>query len=34
MSKLVRYAVHYMFNGVRQHFFKRAEQFSEMKQSD
>ncbi|MFJ7107357.1 hypothetical protein ACIQU2_07030 [Pseudomonas sp. NPDC098740] len=28
MSKLVPYAVHYMFDGVRQHFFKLAEQFT------
>lgn len=30
MSKLVPYAVHYMFDGVRQHFFKLAEQFSDV----
>lgn len=34
MSKLVPCAVHYMFYGVRQHFFKLAEQFSGVKQSD
>ena len=30
MSELVPYAVHYLFEGVRQHFFKLAEQFSDV----
>lgn len=29
MSELVPYAVHYVFEGVRQHFFKLAEKFSD-----
>jgi hypothetical protein len=30
MSELVPYAVHYLFDGVRQHFFKLAAQFSDI----
>ncbi|CAI8783598.1 DUF6555 family protein [Pseudomonas sp. fls2-241-R2A-110] len=30
MSELVPYAVHYLLDGVRQHFFKLAEQFSDV----
>lgn len=30
MSELVPYAVHYLFEGVCQHFFKLAEQFSDV----
>jgi hypothetical protein len=30
MSELVPYAVHYLFDGVRQHFFKLAVQFSDV----
>jgi hypothetical protein len=30
MSELVPYAVHYLLNGVRQHFFKLAVRFSEV----
>lgn len=30
MSELVPYAVHYLFDGVRQHFFKLAEAFSDV----
>lgn len=30
MSKLVPYAVHSMFDGVRRHFFKLGEQFSDV----
>jgi hypothetical protein len=30
MSELVPYAVHYLFEGVRQHFFKLAVQFSDV----
>jgi len=30
MSELVPYAVHYLFEGVRQHFFKWAEGFSDV----
>ncbi|VVP66821.1 hypothetical protein PS918_00457 [Pseudomonas fluorescens] len=29
MSELVTYAVHYVFEGVRQHFFKLAVKFSD-----
>ncbi|MGY2189436.1 hypothetical protein D3C87_1187110 [compost metagenome] len=29
MSELVPYAVHYVFDGVRQHFFKLAVNFSD-----
>ncbi len=29
MSELVTYAVHYVFDGVRQHFFKLAVKFSD-----
>jgi hypothetical protein len=30
MSELVPYAVHYLFDGVRQHFFKLAVTFSDV----
>jgi hypothetical protein len=30
MSELVPYAVHYLFDGVRQHFFKLAVSFSDV----
>jgi hypothetical protein len=30
MSELVPYAVHYLLDGVRQHFFKLSEGFSEV----
>jgi hypothetical protein len=30
MSELIPYAVHYLFDGVRQHFFKLAEGFSDV----
>ncbi|WGK92988.1 DUF6555 family protein [Pseudomonas migulae] len=30
MSELVPYAVHYLFDGVRQHFFKLAVHFSDV----
>ncbi|WP_047529964.1 DUF6555 family protein [Pseudomonas sp. 11/12A] len=30
MSELVPYAVHYLLDGVRQHFFKMAVKFSEV----
>ncbi|MBV6824546.1 DUF6555 family protein [Pseudomonas sp. PD9R] len=30
MSELVPYAVHYLLDGVRQHFFKLAVKFSEV----
>ncbi|MVV50580.1 hypothetical protein EJA72_20420 [Pseudomonas sp. PB120] len=30
MSEVIPYAVHYLFDGVRQHFFKLAVQFSDV----
>ena len=30
MSELIPYAVHYLFDGVRQHFFKMAVHFSDV----